>query len=184
MVPSCAFISPCRPRWGESSPCVRITRNTRVRETRIRSRGSAAARGPCDGPHPGTVSGPGQCEPLEWAMTQSNLGNALVTLGEREGGPERLEQAVAAYTEALKERTRERVPLEWAMTQSNLGAALAALGEREGGPERLEQAVAAYTEALKERTRERVPLEWAMTQSNLGAALAALGEREGWARAP
>ena len=27
-----------RPRWGESSPCVRITRNTRVREPRIRSR--------------------------------------------------------------------------------------------------------------------------------------------------
>ena len=25
-------------------------------------RGSAAARGSCDGPHPGTVSGPGQCE--------------------------------------------------------------------------------------------------------------------------
>ena len=38
MVPSCAFISPCRPRWGESSPCARITRNTLVRETRIRSR--------------------------------------------------------------------------------------------------------------------------------------------------
>ena len=38
MVPSCTFISPCRLRWGESSPCVRITRNTRVRETRIRSR--------------------------------------------------------------------------------------------------------------------------------------------------
>ena len=38
MVPSCAFGSPCRPRWGESSPCARITRNTRVRETRIRSR--------------------------------------------------------------------------------------------------------------------------------------------------
>ena len=42
IVPSCAFISPCRPRCGESSPCVRITRNTRVRETRIRSRDPAA----------------------------------------------------------------------------------------------------------------------------------------------
>ena len=38
IVPSCAFISPCRPRCGKSSPCARITRNTRVRETRIRSR--------------------------------------------------------------------------------------------------------------------------------------------------
>ena len=106
------------------------------------------------------------------------LGAALATLGEREPGTERLEQAVAAYTEALKENTRERVPLAWAMTQSNLGAALATLGEREPGTERLEQAVAAFTEALKENTRERVPLDWAMTQSNLGAALATLGKRE------
>ena len=92
---------------------------------------------------------------------------ALATLGEREPGTERLEQALAAFTEALKERTRERVPLDWATTQSNLGAALVSLGERESGTERLEQAVAAYTEALKERTRERVPLDWAATQSNV-----------------
>ena len=71
---------------------------------------------------------------------------------------------MAAFTEALKERPRERVPLDWAMTQSNLGTALVTLGKRERGTERLEQAVAAYTEALKERPRERVPLDWAMTQ--------------------
>ena len=68
--------------------------------------------------------------PLKWAATQNNLGGALVRLGEREGRPERLEQAVAAYTEALKERTRERVPLEWAMTQHNLGRAIQLLRER------------------------------------------------------
>ena len=37
---------------------------------------------------------------------------------------------MAAFTEALKERTRERVPLDWAMTQNNLGDALSALGKR------------------------------------------------------
>ena len=41
--------------------------------------------------------------PLVWAMTQNNLGNALAVLGEREGGTERLEQAMVAFTEALKE---------------------------------------------------------------------------------
>ena len=92
--------------------------------------------------------------PLDWAMTQNNLGAALAALGNRESGTERLEQAVTAYSEALKERTRERVPLDWAATQNNLGAALAALGNRESGTERLEQAVTAYTEALKERTRD------------------------------
>ena len=106
------------------------------------------------------------------------LGNALLTLGEREPGTARLEEAVAAYRAALEERTRERVPLDWATTQNNLGNALLTLGERETGTARLEEAVAAYRAALEECTRERVPLDWAMTQNNLGNALRTLGERE------
>jgi len=116
--------------------------------------------------------------PLDWAMTQNNLGNALRILGERESGTGRLEEAVTTYREALKERTRERVPLDWAMTQNNLGNALWRLGEQESGTGRLQEAVTAYREALKEYTRERVPLDWAMTQNNLGNALWRLGERE------
>ena len=112
------------------------------------------------------------------ARLQLALGNALKTLGEREAGTERLEQAVGAYRAALEEYTRERVPLDWAVTQNNLGNALQALGERETGTERLEQAVEAYRAALKERTRERVPLDWAAAQSNLGNTLRTLGERE------
>ena len=69
--------------------------------------------------------------PLDWAATQNNLGAALAALGNRESGTERLEQAVTAFTEALKERTRERVPLGWAMTQNNLDNALTILGERD-----------------------------------------------------
>ncbi len=92
-------------------------------------------------------------------MTQNNLGNALAMLGERKSGTKRLEMAVVAHREALKEYTRERVPLQWAATQNNLGATLRRLGERESGTKRLEEAVVAYREALKERTRERVPLD-------------------------
>ena len=99
--------------------------------------------------------------PLQWAMTQNNLGNALRTLGAREDGTQRLEEAVAAYRAALEVRTRERVPLQWATTQNNLGNALSTLGEREDGTQRLEEAVAAYRAALEVRTRERVPLDWA-----------------------
>jgi hypothetical protein len=80
-----------------------------------------------------------------------------------------LQQAVEAYGEALKERTRERVPLDWAGTQNNLGIALARLGEREGRTETLQQAVDAA--ALTEMTRERVPLQWAMSQNNLGKGM-------------
>ena len=70
--------------------------------------------------------------PLDWARTQTNLGNALWTLGERESGTARLEEAVVVLRAALEEYTRERVPLQWAMTQDNLGNALADSG-RAGG---------------------------------------------------
>ena len=86
--------------------------------------------------------------PLDWALTQMNLGIALKKLGEREAGTGRLDEAVAAYRLALQERTRERVPLQWAMTQINLGLALAALGEREAGTARLEEAVEAWDTCL------------------------------------
>src|SRR6516162_7312859 len=67
--------------------------------------------------------------PLDWASTQTNLGNALRTLGEREDGTAHLEEAVAAHRAALEEITRDRVPLGWAETQINLGAALMALSQ-------------------------------------------------------
>jgi len=108
----------------------------------------------------------------------NRLAVALWALGERESGTARLEEAVVACRNALKEYSRERVPLDWAMTQNNLGLALWRLGERESGTARLEEAVAAYRDALKEFTRERVPLDWAATQNNLGNALWNLGERE------
>jgi tetratricopeptide (TPR) repeat protein len=88
-----------------------------------------------------------QSVPLLWATTENNLGAALWTLGARESGTERLEEAVAVLREVLKERTRERVPLDWAMTQNNLGIALYGLGERESGTERLEEAMTAIESA-------------------------------------
>ena len=114
----------------------------------------------------------------ERGIANGNLGTALQTLGGRESGTARLEEAVVAYRAALEESSRDRVPLAWATTQNNLGNALQALGERESGTARLEEAVAAYRAALEESSRDRVPLDWAMTQSNIGTALSRLGERE------
>src|SRR5262249_40114547 len=116
--------------------------------------------------------------PLQWAMAQNWLGIALGALGGRESGTAKLEEAVLAFREALKEQTRERVPLEWAGTQNSLGIVLWRLGERESGTAKLEEAVLAFREALKEWTRERVPLYWAAIQVNLGVALGRLGKRE------
>ncbi len=115
--------------------------------------------------------------PLDWAMTQNNLGNALRTLGERESGTARLEEAVAAYRAALEERTRERVPLDWAATQNNLGNALRTLGERESGTARLEEAVAAYRAALTENDARARAAPWAMTQENLAIVFGSLSTR-------
>jgi tetratricopeptide (TPR) repeat protein len=86
--------------------------------------------------------------PLDWAETQNSLGNALLTLGERESGTVRLEEAVVAYRAALEEWTRERGPLRWATTHGNLGLALYSLGERESGTARLQEAVAAFDACL------------------------------------
>ena len=72
--------------------------------------------------------------------------------------------AVAAYQEALEERTRKRMPLNWATTQNNLATALTTLGRRESGTAWLEKAVTACREALKEWTQKRVPLNWATTR--------------------
>ena len=121
---------------------------------------------------------PHDSAPLDWASAQNDLGVALESLGEREADTARLEEAVAAYREALVDRARERVPLDWAMTQQNLGSALNDLAFREAGTARLEEAVGAFREALKKYTRERAPHEWATTQNNLGTALSDLGERE------
>src|SRR5262249_61751539 len=68
--------------------------------------------------------------PLDWPRAQHNLGVALFSIGERESGTEKLEEAVVAYREALKELTRERVPLDWAASLGNQGVTLMFLAER------------------------------------------------------
>ena len=107
------------------------------------------------------------------------FGNALATLGGRESGTGKLEEAVLAYREALKEWTRERVPLQWAMTQMNFGSALATLGGRESGTGNLEEAVVAYREALKEYTPQTHQRNYQGTMDNLNRALTLLKKKGG-----
>ena len=50
--------------------------------------------------------------------TQANLGNAPLTLGERQSGAAWFGgKAVVAYRESLKEYTPEKMPLQWAMAR-------------------------------------------------------------------
>ena len=45
--------------------------------------------------------------PLQWAMTQSNLGNSLQNIGKRESVTARLEEAVAVFRAALEKIAAE-----------------------------------------------------------------------------
>lgn len=119
--------------------------------------------------------------PDERGTANHQLGRALQTLGGRESGSARLEEAVGAWRATLQAWTRDRVPQDWALAQSNLGNALALLAARESGTARLEEALAAQRAALEETPRDRAPLEWARTQNFLGNVLWMLGEREGGA---
>jgi hypothetical protein len=65
--------------------------------------------------------------PLNWATTQNNVGNALATLGSRESGTERLEQAVAAHRNAILAWEQSAVPEGWALWAMNRVATLEAL---------------------------------------------------------
>lgn len=112
--------------------------------------------------------------PLDWAQTQSNLGNVLRTLGTREGGTARLEEAVAACRAALEERTRVRVPLNWGESQNNLGAALWMLGKRKNSTALLEKAVAAFRAALEEITPETASYQHEVIQRNVANCLVSL----------
>jgi hypothetical protein len=83
------------------------------------------------------------------AMTQSNLGTTLQSFGERESGTTKLEEAVAAFSEALKERDRERVPLQWAYSFGKQGVALMLLAERRKDAALGESALTQITVALQ-----------------------------------
>ena len=87
--------------------------------------------------------------PLRWAATQNNLGAALRALGQREGGTDRLEEAVAAYREALMKRSRDRVPLDWAATQYNLGEVHIDLFEKTGDAAHVDTAQSHIEAALE-----------------------------------
>jgi hypothetical protein len=81
---------------------------------------------------------------VQWdpGRTQTSLGNALQTLGARESGTARLEEAVTAYRAALEERIRARVPLDWAASAGNQGVTLRVLAERRRDLAMAEQALA------------------------------------------
>ncbi|MBF0462902.1 MAG: hypothetical protein HQL87_16130 [Magnetococcales bacterium] len=89
-----------------------------------------------------------------------------------------IEEAMQAFREALKARTRDRVPLDWAATQNNLGLALQSLGEQENSPEKLAEAMTAYQNALEVAQASGASYYIQMYQSNLQKLRATLAKQK------
>ncbi|NEO14418.1 MULTISPECIES: CHAT domain-containing tetratricopeptide repeat protein [unclassified Moorena] len=108
--------------------------------------------------------------PIDWASTQTNIGNAYYhrIKGEK---AQNIEEAIACWQQALTVFTFEAFPEYWARTQTNLGNAYRdrIKGEK---AQKIEEAIACYQQALRVLTFEAFPDEWAKTQYNLGIAYA------------
>ena len=122
--------------------------------------------------------------PIDYAMTQHNLGNAYTTLAEVEGKPDNCRLAIAALEETLKVFKLENFPVEYAITQNDLGNANRKLSDLEGRVEvKIENsrlAIAAYGKSLKILKLESFPVQYAAIMHNLGTAycdLAGLEEK-------
>ena len=137
-------------------------------------RGAAAGRG--DG---GVPPGPHRLHPRRpppgLGHDPEQPGHRAESLGERLGGAEgarRLDEAAAAYRQALAVCTRDDLP-QMGHDPEQPGHA-AEPGRASGGAEgarRLDEAAEAYRQALAVCTRDDLPQQWAMTQNNLGTAL-------------
>jgi hypothetical protein len=93
-------------------------------------------------------------------MTQNNLGNVLLVLGQRESGTGKLKEAVAAYRTALAERTHERVPLQWAASVGSQGVAMMLIADRANDAALAETAVM-QVGAAYETLRDGGQQQWA-----------------------
>ncbi len=122
-------------------------------------------------------------DPAERATINSDLGECLVTLGERLEGDEGLsclERAVDAHRSAVAHLDRRLAPNTWAVAQNALGTVLVAVGARQEGPLGLQQLLAAteaYERAASVFTKRSNPLNWAWIQTNLGSAFKSLAEK-------
>jgi len=121
-------------------------------------------------------------QPMEYAVTQNNLGMSYCVLAGITKEEEDFYNAIEAYNEALKVYTLEEQPMEYAVTCTNLAIAYSLLSELSNREENLANAIEAYNEALKVYTLEEQPMEYATTQNNLGMLywmIAELADRRG-----
>ena len=113
--------------------------------------------------------------PLEWAITNKNLGVALQAIGERTNDTETLDAATDSYTNAMKVLTRNQHPGQWATIQNRLGLVLYKLDLKTGDTELVKHALSSFQAALQVFTRHEWPLRWADVMNNFAQAAQMLG---------
>ncbi len=113
--------------------------------------------------------------PVEWAITQKNLGVALQAIGDRTSDAETLDAATDCYNNALKVLTRHQFPGAWATLQNRLGLVLYKLDLETGDTELVKHALSSFQSALQVFTRAEWPLRWADVMSNFAQAAQMLG---------
>ena len=111
---------------------------------------------------------------LQWSDVLNDIGNLYWMLSRQEASTETsltyLDQAIAAYQQALAKTNPETRPHNYAMIQNNLGSAYGDMARFRTPTESLEQSVAAYESALRYRQLHDDPARYAATQNNLGTA--------------
>ncbi len=119
--------------------------------------------------------------PRAWALTQHNLGSALLqeALASNQSRPagKQLSQAIEAFEAARSRRKRPDTPLDWGLTTANLAGAYLGLGAhlcvREARPDcrtgarHIRRAIELYNDSLPELT----PADAAGTIENIAIAL-------------
>ncbi len=113
-----------------------------------------------------------------YARVQNNLGTAYGDLARFNNPEQNWQNAVTAYTEALRFRTAQMEPLKYAACQNNLGTAYWHLAQYNQPVANLKQAVESYNRAIVYYNSEQEPLKYGMIQNNIGTAYWNLAQYE------
>jgi tetratricopeptide (TPR) repeat protein len=116
--------------------------------------------------------------PLEWAMAQLNLGEALSEIADLNVQVAPLQEAAAAYKDALAVYQQHSDSLDSATVQLQLGRTFQQIAHHEAGTDSLHQAEGYSRGAAKSFDVKFYPMSWAAAQTQLGSVLTALADRE------
>ncbi len=108
----------------------------------------------------------------DWAREEYNQGNAWCGLPEEEH-PDKWQQAIMHYEQALRIRTREMNPFRFAATMQNLGTAYRQLNNG-NTVANIKKATDCYRQALQVYSVSDFPVQYAALHNNFGNAYLSL----------